>query len=74
MQVTRRTLAGVLAVAFAVNLAVMGAGAALAFYEQDLVQTLFWLRLPGDTLLGLGALVFAVDVFAKLRRQRTPDE
>ncbi|MGB9986224.1 nitric-oxide reductase large subunit [Salarchaeum japonicum] len=50
------------------------AARSVAFYQRDLVQTLFWLRFPGDTLLGLGALVFAVDVFAKLRRQRDPDE
>jgi nitric oxide reductase subunit B len=53
------------------------AARSLAFYEQPVVQALFWARLPGDTLLILGTLVFAADVVAKLRHLRpavTSDE
>ena len=53
------------------------AARSLAFYEQPVVQALFWARLPGDTLLILGTLVFAYDVVAKLRHLRpsvTSDE
>jgi nitric oxide reductase subunit B len=37
----------------------------LAFYDSGIVQTLFWARLPGDTLLILGTVVFAYDVVKK---------
>jgi nitric oxide reductase subunit B len=37
----------------------------LAFYEQPLVQTLFWARLPGDTLIILGTVVYAADLVRK---------
>jgi nitric oxide reductase subunit B len=60
--------------AFAVN---YDAARSLAFYEQPLVQALFWARLPGDTLLILGTLVFGYDVVGKLRHLRpavTTDE
>jgi len=41
------------------------AARSLAFYEGGLVQTLFWARLPGDTLLILGTVVYAADVVRK---------
>jgi nitric oxide reductase subunit B len=41
------------------------AARSLAFYEGSLVQTLFWARLPGDTLLILGTVVYAADVVRK---------
>ncbi|WP_207586575.1 cbb3-type cytochrome c oxidase subunit I [Halomontanus rarus] len=47
------------------------AARSLAFYESGTIQTLMWLRMPGDTLLILGAVVFAWDVAAKLLFQRT---
>ncbi|MFB6125987.1 MAG: nitric-oxide reductase large subunit [Halolamina sp.] len=47
------------------------AARSLAFYQRPLVQFLFWARLPGDTMLIGGTLVFAYDVAQKLRRQRT---
>jgi len=37
------------------------AARSLAFYNRDLVQLLFWARLPGDALLILGTVVFAYD-------------
>ncbi|MFC4540920.1 nitric-oxide reductase large subunit [Halosolutus amylolyticus] len=46
------------------------ASRSLEFYNTGIVQTLFWLRMPGDTLLILGAIVFAWDVAAKLLFQR----
>ncbi len=49
----------------------------LAFYESEIVQLLFWARLPGDTMLILGTLVFAYDVVQKrftLRSVSTPSE
>ncbi|QCS44166.1 nitric-oxide reductase large subunit [Natrinema versiforme] len=46
------------------------ASRSLEFYNGGLVQALFWLRMPGDTLLILGAVVFAWDVAAKLLFQR----
>ncbi len=46
------------------------ASRSLEFYNGGLIQTLFWLRMPGDTLLILGAAVFAWDVAAKLLFQR----
>jgi len=49
----------------------------LAFYEQPLVQALFWARFPGDTLLILGTVVFAYDVVRKrfsLRPVTPPEE
>jgi nitric oxide reductase subunit B len=60
--------------AFAVS---YDAARSLAFYEQPLVQALFWARMPGDTLLILGTLVFGYDVLVKLRHLRpavTSDE
>jgi nitric oxide reductase subunit B len=49
----------------------------LAFYEQPLVQALFWARLPGDTMLILGTVVFAYDVVRKrfaLRPVTAPED
>ncbi|WP_327051418.1 nitric-oxide reductase large subunit [Halomicrococcus gelatinilyticus] len=46
----------------------------LAFYERDLVQLLFWLRMPGDALVILGTVLFGWDVAVKLRRQRETSE
>jgi len=37
----------------------------LAFYNQSIVQTLFWARLPGDTLVILGTVVYAADLIRK---------
>jgi nitric oxide reductase subunit B len=53
------------------------AARSLAFYERPVVQALFWARLPGDTLLILGTVVFGYDVVDKLRHLRpavTSDE
>ncbi len=53
------------------------AARSVAFYERPLVQALFWARMPGDTLLILGTLVFGYDVAEKLLSQRTtvsPDD
>ncbi|MEA5387207.1 nitric-oxide reductase large subunit [Haloarculaceae archaeon H-GB11] len=44
----------------------------LAFYDQPLVQTLFWARMPGDVALIGGTVLFAADVAAKLFKQREP--
>ncbi|WP_267643783.1 nitric-oxide reductase large subunit [Haloarchaeobius amylolyticus] len=46
------------------------AARSLAFYNGELVQLLFWARLPGDTLLIVGTLVFAYDVVVKLFGER----
>ncbi|WP_132056806.1 nitric-oxide reductase large subunit [Halorussus amylolyticus] len=52
------------------------AARSLAFYEGELVQLLFWARMPGDTLLILGTLVFGYDVVQKVRvrRDSTPSD
>ncbi len=42
-----------------------GAARSLAFYNGELIQLLFWARLPGDTLLILGTVVFAYDMVKK---------
>jgi len=41
------------------------AGRSLAFYEQPIVQTLFWARLPGDTLIIAGTVLYAADLVRK---------
>ncbi|MFD1571426.1 nitric-oxide reductase large subunit [Halorubrum laminariae] len=41
------------------------AGRSLAFYEQPIVQTLFWARLPGDTLIILGTVLYVGDLVRK---------
>ena len=41
------------------------AGRGLAFYNQPLVQTLFWARLPGDTLIIQGTVIDAADLLRK---------
>ncbi|WP_435320470.1 nitric-oxide reductase large subunit [Haloarchaeobius sp. TZWSO28] len=46
------------------------AARSLAFYNGELVQLLFWARLPGDTMLIAGTLLFAYDVVEKLFAQR----
>ncbi|EFW90104.1 Nitric-oxide reductase [Haladaptatus paucihalophilus DX253] len=46
------------------------AARSLAFYNSDAVQLLFWARMPGDTMLILGTLVFAYDVLKKQFVQR----
>ncbi|MFC7045947.1 nitric-oxide reductase large subunit [Halobacteriaceae archaeon GCM10025711] len=46
------------------------AARSLAFYNQELVQTLMWARMPGDVLVILGALLFTWDVVDKLLKQR----
>ncbi|NHN47915.1 cytochrome B [Halostella sp. JP-L12] len=52
------------------------AARSLAFYSGELVQLLFWARMPGDTLIILGTAIFAYDVGVKLLHQRTatPEE
>jgi len=41
------------------------AARSLAFYEGPLVQTLFWARLPGDSLLILGTVIYFADLIRK---------
>ena len=41
------------------------AARSLAFYNQDIVQTLFWVRLPGDTLIILGTVLYVADLVRK---------
>jgi nitric oxide reductase subunit B len=41
------------------------AGRSLAFYNQPIVQTLFWARLPVDTLITLGTAIYAADFLHK---------
>ena len=41
------------------------AARSLAFYNQPIVQTLFWARLPGDTLIILGTVIYAADIVRK---------
>jgi nitric oxide reductase subunit B len=41
------------------------AGRSLAFYNQPIIQTLFWARLPGDTLIILGTAIYAADLLRK---------
>jgi nitric oxide reductase large subunit len=41
------------------------AARSLAFYERPLVQALFWARLPGDTLIIAGTVVYAADLVRK---------
>jgi len=41
------------------------AARSLAFYERDLVQTLFWARLPGDTLIIVGTAIYVADLIRK---------
>jgi nitric oxide reductase subunit B len=50
------------------------AARSLAFYERPLVQTLFWARMPGDTLLIVGTVVYAADVVRKRFVLRTPED
>ncbi|OAQ53190.1 cytochrome B subunit of nitric oxide reductase [Natrinema mahii] len=47
-----------------------------AVHNGELIQTLFWLRMPGDTMLIAGAVLFAWDVAAKFlfQRKATADE
>ncbi|WP_423750636.1 nitric-oxide reductase large subunit [Salinirarus marinus] len=50
------------------------AARSLAFYNRDLVQLLFWARLPGDVLVILGAAVFSYDVLKKrFVRRKVPE-
>jgi len=50
------------------------AARSLAFYNRDIVQWLFWARLPGDILIILGASVFGYDVLKKrFVRREEPD-
>ncbi|MFA1611818.1 nitric-oxide reductase large subunit [Halobellus rubicundus] len=41
------------------------AARSLAFYEQPIIQTLFWARLPGDTLIIVGTVIYAADILRK---------
>ncbi len=49
------------------------AARSLAFYNRDIIQTLFWARLPGDVMILLGSGLFAYDVLKKrfVRREET---
>jgi nitric oxide reductase subunit B len=54
-----------------------GAARSLAFYNSDIVQLLFWARLPGDTLIIVGTVIFAYDMVKKrftLRSVSSPEE
>jgi nitric oxide reductase subunit B len=42
------------------------AARSLAFYNREVVQLLFWARLPGDSMIVLATAMFAVDVVRKL--------
>ncbi len=42
-----------------------------AFYDSSLVQTSFWLRVPGDVMIIVGSVVFAWDVVAKMRHRES---
>jgi nitric oxide reductase subunit B len=37
----------------------------LEFYNQGIIQTLFWARLPGDTLIILGTVIYVADLLRK---------
>ncbi|MFB6125485.1 MAG: nitric-oxide reductase large subunit [Halanaeroarchaeum sp.] len=50
------------------------AARSLAFYNRPLIQWLFWARLPGDTLVIVGSVLFAYDVGKKLLDQRASDD
>jgi nitric oxide reductase subunit B len=52
------------------------AARSLSFYEGDLVQLLFWLRMPGDALVILGTAIFGYDVVKKVlaRGETTPTD
>ncbi|WP_415383238.1 nitric-oxide reductase large subunit [Halosimplex sp. TS25] len=41
------------------------AGRSLAFYNQPIVQNLFWARLPGDTMIIAGTALYAADLVRK---------
>ncbi|WP_436908066.1 nitric-oxide reductase large subunit [Halosimplex marinum] len=41
------------------------AGRSLAFYERPIIQTLFWARLPGDTMIIAGTALYAADLVRK---------
>ncbi|WP_411968855.1 nitric-oxide reductase large subunit [Haloferax sp. YSSS75] len=41
------------------------AARSVAFYNQPLVQSLFWARLPGDSLIILGTVIYAADLVRK---------
>lgn len=43
----------------------------LEFYNRELIQTVFWFRIPGDVMIILGSIMFAYDVLAKLRHRKT---
>jgi nitric oxide reductase subunit B len=53
------------------------AARSLAFYNSETIQLLFWARLPGDTMIILGTVVFVYDMVRKrftLRSVSMPDE
>jgi nitric oxide reductase subunit B len=41
------------------------AARSVAFYEQGIIQDLFWARLPGDTLIIIGTVIYAADLVRK---------
>jgi nitric oxide reductase subunit B len=44
----------------------------LAFYHRSIVQTLFWLRMPGDVLVIVGAVLYLLATVKALFAQRRP--
>ena len=52
------------------------AARSLAFYEGELIQLLFWARMPGDTLVIIGTAIFCYDVVKKVlaRGETTPGD
>jgi nitric oxide reductase subunit B len=51
-----------------------GAARSLAFYNSEIIQLLFWARLPGDTLIIIGTIVFAYDMVKKRFTLRSVSE
>ncbi|WP_226010226.1 nitric-oxide reductase large subunit [Halomicrobium salinisoli] len=50
-------------------------GRSLEFYSQPIIQDLFWARMPGDTLLILGTVLYAADLVRKrFVLRRTADD
>jgi nitric oxide reductase subunit B len=50
------------------------AARSVAFYNQPIVQDLFWARLPGDTLIILGTVIYAADLVRKRIVLRSSEE
>jgi len=50
------------------------AARSLEFYNGGLVQTLFWARLPGDTLIIIGTAIYVADLIRKRFVLRTSED